>query len=176
MPMFNTRTILAPIMGVVLAAMSMPAMAQGAPSSAERVRGGILDASDANRLSRFMTSLGYLADISQSPTGEPAIQSKISSTDYSIQFYECENGEFCNSIQFVAEAPIPPGLTFEDLNSFNARWRYVRTSISGSVVRLQMDVNLDGGVTAGNVEDTLDIWRRLLETFENEFSAPAPAQ
>jgi hypothetical protein len=153
--------------------LSSAAHAQSAPSSAERVRGGILDASDANRLSRFMTSLGYLADVVTNPTGEPAINSKISSTDYSIQFYECENGEFCNSIQFLAETPIPPNLTLEDINAFNARWRYIRASVSGSVVRLQMDVNLDGGVTAGNIEDTLDIWRRLLETFEHEFSITA---
>ena len=31
-----------------------------------------------------------------------------------------------------------------------------------------MDVNLDAGVTAGNFEDTLDIWRQLLEMFERD--------
>ena len=161
---------------LLIASTSFVASAQTTPASAERVRGGILDASDANRLSRFMTSLGYQADRATGPAGDPIIAGRISETDYTIQFYECENGEFCNSIQFLADAPIPPGLTMEQVNAFNARWRYVRASVSSNVVRLQMDVNLDGGVTAGNIEDTLDIWRRLLETFESEFAAQAPAQ
>ncbi len=161
------------IAGII--ASSQTSFAQNTPASAERVRGGILDASDANRLSRFMTSLGYQADMATGPAGDPIISGRISSSDYTIHFYECENGEFCNSIQFLADTPIPPAMTMEKVNAFNARWRYVRASLTSNVVRLQMDVNLDGGVTAGNIEDTLDIWRRLLETYETEFAAQAPA-
>ncbi len=161
---------------LLLKPLALSAAAQSAPASAERVRGGILDASDANRLSRFMTSLGYRADLSTDASGDPAIEGRISSTDYAIQFYECENGEFCNSVQFIADTPLPIGKSVEDVNAFNMRWRYVRASISENIVRLQMDVNLDGGVTAGNIEDTLDIWRRLVETFEKEFSSKSPGQ
>lgn len=177
---FNRDRILSKMSGIAfsclisIGTLSTSANAQGAPTSAERVRGGILDASDATRLSRFMTSLGYQADMATGPDGAPIINGRISSSDYSIQFYECENGEFCNSIQFLSDTPIPPAMTLEKVNNFNARWRYIRASINSNVVRLQMDVNLDGGVTAGNIEDTLDIWRRLLETFETEFAAPAP--
>ena len=32
----------------------------------------------------------------------------------------------------------------------------------------QMDVNLDAGVTADNFEDTLDIWRQLVDIYERE--------
>lgn len=169
--------ILGLVVGSLLLSFSyLPANAQNTPSSAESVRGGILDASDASRLSRFMTTLGYQADMAHGPAGDPTINGRISATDYSIQFYECENGEFCNSIQFLADTPVPPNMTMEKVNAFNMRWRYVRASITSNVVRLQMDVNLDGGVTAGNIEDTLDIWRRLLETFETEFAAKAPAK
>ena len=145
------------------------AAAQTTPDSAERVRGGILDASDATRLSRFMQAQGYEAVLSRDASGDPAINGRVSSTDYVVQFYECESGEFCNSIQFFAEKPLPAGVTTATTNAFNARWSYVRASVVGNVVRLQMDVNLDGGVTAGNILDTLDIWRRLVETFEREF-------
>ncbi|MFC7291645.1 YbjN domain-containing protein [Hirschia litorea] len=169
--------ILGMIVGSALVSIcSQSAFSQTTPSSAESVRGGILDASDASRLSRFMTTLGYQADMAHGPAGDPTINGRISATDYSIQFYECENGEFCNSIQFLADTPIPPDMTMEKVNAFNMRWRYVRASVTSNVVRLQMDVNLDGGVTAGNIEDTLDIWRRLLETFETEFAAKAPAR
>ncbi len=175
-PSLKSNTLGLIIGSMLLSYSSFPAHAQNAPSSAESVRGGILDASDASRLSRFMTTLGYQADMAHGPAGDPTINGRISETDYSIQFYECENGEFCNSIQFLADTPVPPNMTMEKVNAFNMRWRYVRASITSNVVRLQMDVNLDGGVTAGNIEDTLDIWRRLLETFETEFAAKAPAK
>jgi hypothetical protein len=35
-------------------------------------------------------------------------------------------------------------------------------------VKLVMDVNLDAGVTGDNLEDTLDIWRQLVEIYERE--------
>jgi hypothetical protein len=44
----------------------------------------------------------------------------------------------------------------------------VRITYDQAQVKLQMDVNLDAGVTADNLEDTLDIWRQLVEIFERE--------
>ena len=144
-----------------------PAHAQSAPS-AERVRGGMFDASDPQGLARFMTEAGFRAEATLASRGAPVIRGRLSKSDYAIQFYECENGAFCNSIQFLASARRPPSLALEEVNAFNARWRYVRLSIADGQARLQMDVNLDAGVTADNFEDTLDIWRQLLEMFERD--------
>lgn len=138
------------------------------PPSAERVRGGMFDASDPPGIARFMEKTGYRVELSADERGDPVISGRISRTDYIIQFYECENGAFCNSVQFLSQAQKPAALNFETLNTFNARWRYVRATIQGGQVRLQMDVNLDAGVTADNLEDTLDIWRQLLEMFERD--------
>ncbi len=99
---------------------------------------------------------------------DPVITGRISRSDYTIQFYECEGGQFCNSVQFLAQAAPPPAFTVETANSFNARWRYVRLTLVENQIRLQLDVNLDAGVTADNFEDTLDIWRQLLEIFERD--------
>jgi Putative bacterial sensory transduction regulator len=148
-------------------AMALSASAQTLPS-AERVRGGMLDASDPPGLARFMEKTGYRVELGAGPQGDPVITGRISRTDYLIQFYECESGAFCNSVQFLAQAARPAGFTPETANSFNARWRYVRLTQVEDQVRLQMDVNLDAGVTADNLEDTLDIWRQLLEIFERE--------
>ncbi|MBI1361358.1 MAG: YbjN domain-containing protein [Alphaproteobacteria bacterium] len=126
------------------------------------------DASDPPAIVRFMTKTGYKAELSADANGDPVITGRISRSDYTIQFYECERNTFCNSIQFFVQAPRPAGFGLEQANAFNARWRYVRVTLAGDVVRLQMDVNLDAGVTGDNLEDTLDIWRQLLETFERE--------
>lgn len=152
---------------VVVLACAGAASAQ-TPPSAERVRGGMFDASDPPAIARFMEKTGYRVQLGADDRGEPVISGRISASDYVMQFYECENGAFCNSVQLLSQAPRPPAATFEALNAFNARWRYVRATVAGDRLRLQMDVNMDAGITADNFEDTLDIWRQLLETFERE--------
>ncbi len=132
----------------------------------------MIDASEPERMTTFMQALGYRAELLRDGYGDPMINGRISATDYAIEFYECEDGETCNSIQFVADIPPPADLTIERLNTANATWRYARISAIGPALRIQMDVNLDGGVTAMNFEDTLYAWRQLVELFEKEFSAP----
>jgi hypothetical protein len=154
--------------GLVLA--GAPAIAQQPPSS-ERVRGGMFDASDPPGILRFMEKTGYRVELGADTRGDPVITGRISRSDYLIQFYECEGGAFCNSVQFLATAAAPAAFTVETANSFNARWRYVRLSLADGLVRLQMDVNLDAGVTADNFEDTLDIWKQLIAIFERDILA-----
>lgn len=157
-----------------------PAFAQAGPQPApasgpEAVRGGMFDASDPASLRRFMEERGYKAELAMGADGgDPLIKGRLSRSDYLIQFYECENGAFCNSVQFIAQAERPAALTLEQVNDFNARWRYARASVAGSAVRLQMDINLDAGVTAANLEDTLDIWRQLVEFFERDLLGERP--
>ncbi len=162
----QTRFRLALTVALVVGA-SVPASAQ-TPPSAERIRGGMFDASDPPGLARFMERTGYRVERGTDVRGEPVITGRISRTDYRIQFYECEGGAFCNSVQFIAEAPRPAAFTLETANSFNTRWRYVRLTLADNQVRLQMDVNLDAGVTADNLEDTLDIWKQLVEIYERD--------
>jgi hypothetical protein len=138
------------------------------PPSADRVRGGMFDASDPSGIVRFMEKTGYRVELATDTRGDPVISGRISRTDYLIQFYECEGGQFCNSVQFVASSPKPAALTPETANAFNARWRYVRLTWDGVQIKLQMDVNLDAGVTADNLEDTLDIWKQLIEIYERD--------
>jgi hypothetical protein len=148
-------------------AFALPAAAQ-TPPSAERVRGGMFDASDPAGIVRFMEKTGYRVALAADTKGDPVITGRISRTDYVIQFYECESGQFCNSVQFLAQAARPAAVTTETANTFNARWRYVRLTLDDAQMKLQMDVNLDAGVTADNFEDTLDIWKQLVEIYERD--------
>ena len=138
------------------------------PPSAERVRGGMFDASDAAGIARFMEKTGYRVELRADTKGDPVITGRISRSDYLIQFYECEGGQTCNSIQFMTQAQRPASLTPDAANAFNARWRYVRITYDAAQVKMQMDVNLDAGVTADNFEDTLDIWKQLVEIYERD--------
>jgi hypothetical protein len=179
----NRVSLIAAFASATLGALALgglPACAQAAPAIAaasgpEAVRGGIFDASDPAALRRFMEQQGYRAELIRAgDNGDPVIKGRLSRSDYLVQFYECENGAFCNSVQFIVQADRPAALSLERVNDFNARWRYARANVVGGTVRLQMDLNLDAGVTASNLEDTLDIWRQLVEFFESDLLGLGP--
>lgn len=161
-------TFLASLAAAALAASSFSTAAAQQTPSAERVRGGMFDASDPAGIARFMEKTGYRVELRADTKGDPVITGRISRSDYVIQFYECEQGVTCNSVQFMSQATKPANLTGDSANAFNARWRYVRITFDAAQVKLQMDVNLDAGVTSDNFEDTLDIWRQLLEIYERD--------
>lgn len=160
------RLILPLLTLLAVAIASPPGMSQ--TPSAERVRGGMFDASDPAGIARFMERTGYRVELRADSRGDPVVAGRISRSDYLMQFYECESGSFCNSVQLLVQAPRPATLTGDSANAFNTRWRYVRVTYDQTQVKLQMDVNLDAGVTADNLEDTLDIWRQLVEIFERD--------
>lgn len=159
---------LASCVAAALAASAFSVAAAQQTPSAERVRGGMFDASDPAGMARFMEKTGYRVELRADTKGDPVITGRISRSDYVIQFYECEQGLTCNSVQFMSQAAKPASLNGDSANAFNARWRYVRITFDAAQVKLQMDVNLDAGVTADNFEDTLDIWRQLLEIYERD--------
>lgn len=155
-------------LSAIAIAAGMSALAIAQPPSAERVRSGIFDASDPAGLARFMERTGYRVELRSDTRGDPVIAGRFSGSEYLIQFYECEGGQYCNSVQFVTQAPRPANLSADAINAFNVRWRYVRVTYDQAQVKLVMDVNLDAGVTGDNLEDTLDIWRQLVEIYERE--------
>lgn len=151
---------------VTAALLAIPALAQ--PPSAERVRGGMFDASDPAGIARFMERTGYRVELRADAKGDPVIAGRFSGADYTIQFYECEGGQFCNSVQFLTQAARPATFSTEAANTFNAKWRYARIVYDQAQVKMLMDLNLDAGVTADNLEDTLDIWRQLVDIYQRE--------
>lgn len=161
------RRISVSLTGVAIAALTS-AIALAQPPSAERVRGGMFDASDPAGIARFMERTGYRVELRADTKGDPVIAGRFSGSEYMVQFYECEGGQFCNSVQFITQAPRPAALSTDTVNAFNARWRYARVVYDQAQVKLLMDVNLDAGVTADNFEDTLDIWRQLVDIYERE--------
>lgn len=164
----HTSAALAAAALAAVAGASLCAVAIAQPPSAERVRGGMFDASDPAGIARFMERTGYRVELRADAKGDPMIAGRFSGSEYTVQFYECEGGQFCNSVQFITQAPRPAALSTDTVNSFNARWRYARVVYDQSQVKLLMDVNLDAGVTADNFEDTLDIWRQLVDIYERE--------
>jgi hypothetical protein len=110
-------------------------------------------------------------DLDQSPL----ITGRMGGFRYRIYFYGCEDGKDCTAIQFwtYVKAPENP---LEAVNDWNRQYRFGRAYLDNvGDITIEMDVNLWGGVTPKNLDDTFDWWRSVLEKANEAFAGP-PAE
>jgi len=109
------------------------------------------------------------ATLKKERDGEPYIIGLIDGTKYGIYFYGCEDGRECQSIQFSA-GWTDANVTMDTINRWNRDKRFGKAYLDKEGdPRIEMDVNLDYGVTTRNFEDTFDLWSRVLKSFKTDF-------
>jgi Putative bacterial sensory transduction regulator len=109
------------------------------------------------------------AEMETDSDGSPRIRARMDGTLYTVFFYGCEDGKDCTTIQFWMFTDAPPNALVV-VNDWNRDRRFGKAYIDkdGDVV-IEMDVNLLGGVSAKNLDDTFDWWRIVLERAGEEF-------
>ena len=116
-----------------------------------------------------MQGFGLVATLESDSSGDPKIESRVSDTKFSVYFYGCQDKKDCTSIQFSAGYDLGEGISAERVNEWNLKKRYAKAHIDDEGdPYLEMDLNLDyEGVGVENFEDSLDVWRLLVEDFED---------
>ena len=133
------------------------------------VRAQMIEASDAGKLATAMQGMGWQAKLGKDGEGDPLITSKISRTEYVVQFYGCTDHTKCGSVLFSASYNVKKKMTAQDANAWNMKKRFGSVTIDkDGDPRLTMSVNLFGGVSAKNFEDTVDYWRLAVTDFEKQ--------
>ena len=95
------------------------------------------------------------------------IVGRIDGTRYRALFFMCEEGENCKDILFVT-GWTDTDVTVADVNRWNSERRFGTAYIdSENDPILQLVVNLKGGVSTANMEDTWDWWRVALTSFRD---------
>ena len=106
------------------------------------------------------------AKLETDSTGDPVIKGRIEGVAYGIYFYSCKKGKDCTSVQFAAgwaDVKTDPAL----INRWNSENRFGAGYLDDDKdANVQMDVNLEFGVTPKNLEDTMDIWKTVLLDFK----------
>lgn len=142
-------------MGIVLGLTMVPAAwAQSASD--------LLDGSDPAAILRIAEGYGS-AMLDKDSVGDPMIEGRIDGQAYTVFFYGCDGGAGCSSIQFTTyfAGVRPDAAVVSDWNDEN---RFGTLYLDGDGdLALDMDVNLFGGVTRKNLDDTFDWWRVVLE-------------
>ncbi len=127
----------------------------------------MVDATDPEQILNIAKGHGS-ARLSEDRVGDPMIKGRIEGLKYTLYFYLCEENENCKDIHFVAYWT-ETDVTLSDVNRWNQDYRFGRAYIDtdGDPV-LTYFVNLNGGVSFENLDDTFDWWRVMLTSFDEE--------
>ena len=123
---------------------------------------------DPQAIMQLIKSEGYVVELTQDPTGDPKLVSKIEGSEYNILFYGCENHLNCRSLHFLIGFDLRDGMQLEAANEWNRGQRFASTYLDDEMDPfLQMDVNIEHGVADRNFTDSLEIWRSSLSSFKD---------
>lgn len=122
---------------------------------------------------------GYKAVLGKSDTtGNPKIDSAANGYNYSIYFYECEEGKKCASLQFLVTFEDDGANTLDLANRWNNNKRFLQMSVNDDKsLALSYDVTTLGGLNQTNFADVIDWWAMMLGEASKFFKEnPAPAK
>lgn len=97
--------------------------------------------------------------------GDPLIEAVAGGRPYDITFYECSENRDCRSIMLRA-AFRAKGQTAAEMADWNRGQRFGKAYLDaeGNPI-VEMNVNLAGGVTMGNLQSTFDRWQAAIDAF-----------
>ena len=163
-----------PTATLVGAIIALAAILAATGAEAQNAKKSTAPASDMITGSNFdgiiaaLTNNGFSAMLTTDKGGDPLIQSTDPNAPFSISFYGCTNGKNCEYIQFVEGWHLPNGTTPDVIEKWNEKYVWGRAYIdSENDPWIDMAVNLKGGVTAENFDDTVSWWWSLTRDFES---------
>lgn len=128
----------------------------------------LVDATDAVAFSQIMQEMGYQAKLEKDKQGDPMIKGRTSRTTYTLYFYGCKEHTNCASIVLFAgynlkEKPF----SIEKINDWNTKTRFGSAFLDkDGDPNVKLSVNLYGGTSKKNLEDTLVYWQEAVSSFE----------
>lgn len=126
-----------------------------------------IDASDPTRINLLFLREGFSVQLGSDGVGDPKITGKLNGTEYELFFYDCKDNQNCRTLQFQVGYNLRDGLSLKKANEWNAKMRYGTVFVDEeSDPHLQMDVNIDYGVSEENLVDNLKLWTKVMGQFE----------
>lgn len=146
---------------LLLASVALPAAAQ-APAAGEQ----IIDGGAVESVLAIARRHGDATREDQM-NGNPGISGRLADTDYYIYFVNCDPAGVCEDVNFYAgfSESQPP---LESINEWNRDRRFGKAYIDyEDDAVIEMDVNLEYGVTRDNLDATFLVWERVLTEFRS---------
>ncbi|MEZ5752237.1 MAG: YbjN domain-containing protein [Paracoccaceae bacterium] len=146
------------------------------PLAAQVPLGGIVTANDRARIAEILGAYGTVEQNTDDSGHWHRVE--YDGTIYSVSFLNCDDADAnCTTVQFRAWWRTEGGIPVDPLNAWNRDRRFSDAYLDDqNNVTVEYDVNLVGGVTAVNFDDTVQWWHAVLDQFLAEVINPnAPA-
>lgn len=109
------------------------------------------------------------AELEKDSYGDPRIRGRLSGRSYAVYFHGCKGGTNCTSIQFHWGIDVK-GVPLSKINEWNRTKRFGKAYLdSKGELNVELDVNMKGGLSKANLDDTFDFWKTVVTTFHQEF-------
>lgn len=127
---------------------------------------GRIDRVGGEQLAELVADAGYRATPGRDGQGDPMVSSSAAGANYTIYMYGCEEDR-CKSLQFIAGFDLADGIGLQRINAWNRDKRYGSAYLDDEEDPwLQMDLDLEGGATTGQVTEYVELWDTLLGQFQ----------
>lgn len=151
---------LAPAVVVFCVVAAVPASAQ---------LGGIITGDDVDRVVELANRYGPAERQADSDEDGPWIRAEMDGIIYTISFLNCTDAMQCRSVQFRAWWESRGTHSITAMNRWNRERRFSKAYLDlNDNATVEFDVNLTGGITAVNFDDTLQWWQVVLQEFAAE--------
>jgi len=160
----NVRTFL--IQAAVGLALATPLAAQTPPL------GGMVTGNDVDRIMEMARAYGTI-ERRQDDDGV-WLRGEMDTVVYTISFLNCNDQHAnCTSVQFRAWWESNGAHTLEAMNQWNRDRRFSAAYLdTRDNATIEWDVNLAGGVTAANFDDSLQWWQAVVRQFREQVVDP----
>lgn len=143
------------------------------PLAAQVSLGGIITGNDIDRIVEIANAYGPAERRFDDAEDGPWIRGELDGVIYTISFLNCNQGLNCTSVQFRAWWESAGAHSIEAMNRWNRERRFSAAYLNReNNATIEFDVNLAGGVTAVNFDDTVQWWQLVLREFANEIINP----
>jgi hypothetical protein len=129
----------------------------------------VYDTISANEVKTIISSLGSNLEIGKSEDGDPRITFTANGADVTLDFYDCTRSATCESMNIWVGWSVDEPLDLEDINTWNYEARYGKAFSDDEAVYLDLDLDLNGGVTADKIKAFVELFLSQVEDFADEY-------
>lgn len=142
------------------------AIGRAAPPRPAQQAAGLIAGTDANGLVAALQRAGFTAEV-KTQGREVTVLGRIDTLPFQAFLGNCSpSGGGCTDIELYAGFSGGQKIPLERINGWNARTRYARAYLDeDGDPALQMDLSLQGGISADSLRGHLQTWGMALETY-----------
>lgn len=145
-------------------------------AQAQAPLGGMVTGDSYERIAELAGAYGTIEQRTDED-GTRWLRGEMDDTVYTISFLNCDDAHRnCTSIQFRAWWESEGSHSMEAMNEWNRGKRFSAAYLDDeNNATVEFDVNLAGGVSAVNFDDTIQWWQAVLQQFQQQVIDPGYA-